>query len=743
MWKPALAVLLLNCLLQAAFAQQAPASQPTTTIRTTTREVILDVIVRDKHHHAVADLRPDEIEVYEDGVKQQVNAFRDVQGAEQLKTEQALAKNSAPVPSVGAPKPAATALPELNFVSVVFAQIAPLNLEFSREAVLEFLKSGRLPNTYVTIYRLDRSLQLVQPYTADNKLLTDAVNSAAKGLSTGGGPGISATVASALDTTVNAQAAVLLASPSANQSQAQAAMAKVMDPIPQIVTDPLWAKNAASQDASLALGNALVAQAQIETGLRFSESLSNGMDSFDALRELVRVQSKLPGRKVVLYLADGLTLPMDRRDVVDSVISYANQMEVAFYAVDTRGLSVDDPLAQSLSDQARAGAESSANNASARMGHLEDDDIQLSATSDKQLAMQELAESTGGFAVTNTNQIALPMQRVMEDIRTHYEVAYTPSATNFDGHFRKIQVRITRPHVTVQTRSGYFALPVINGEPLQPFEMTALHAINAHPATMEFPYQTALLRFRPKAGAVDYQMAFDVPVSSLHVVTNPKTGKGRIRVSLVALIHKSDGEVVGKVSHDLLREVSKEDLPRVGDDHILYTEPLELPGGHYLVDMAVTDELAEKSAVKRVSVFVDSGKDFGVSSLQLVRGIQQIPGPPDRQDPFQTESGRIVPTLLDSIPSGKPIDVYFVVYPASVSGAVPTITLELYRDGREVGQKTLSPPQPQADGSMPMFLRINPDPGQCDMVITAHQGARTSEAMLSVKITDRGLANPN
>ena len=187
MWKPAPTLLLLNCLLRAAFAQQAPANEQTPTIRTTTREVILDVIVRDKHHHAVADLRPDEIEVFEDGVRQRVNAFRDVRGAEQLQKEQALAKNSAPVPSAGASKPAATALPELNFVSVVLAQIAPLNLEFARQAVVEFLKSGRLPNTYVTVYRLDRSLRLVQPYTADNTLLMKAVNAAAKGVNTGSG----------------------------------------------------------------------------------------------------------------------------------------------------------------------------------------------------------------------------------------------------------------------------------------------------------------------------------------------------------------------------------------------------------------------------------------------------------------------------------------------------------------------------------------------------------------------------
>ncbi len=743
MWKSALAVFSLTSLISPLLTGQTAQQEPVPTIRTTTREVILDVIVRDKHHHAIADLRPDEIQVFEDGVKQRVTAFRDVQGAEQLKTEQALANRNSSATISAAPNAPPTTLPELNFVSVVFAQIAPLNLEFAREAVLEFLKSGRLPNTYVTIYRLDRSLQVIQPYTNNNVALLKAVDTAAKGVNTGNAVGASATVASALETTVDANVANMTASPLLSPQQAQAAQNLILDPIPAIVIDPLWARNAASQDVSVTLGSALIAQAQIATGLRFAESLSNGMDAMDALRELVRVQSKLPGRKVVLYLADGLTLPMDRRDVVDSMIGYANQMEVAFYAVDTRGLSVEDPMTQSLSDLQRAGAESSADAVSPRIGHKEQDDIQLSVSSDKHLAMEELADSTGGFAVTNTNEIALPMQRVMEDIRTHYEVAYAPSATNYDGHFRKIEVRIDRLHVTVQTRSGYFAVPDINGEPLRPFEVKALHAINEHPAPTDFSYQAALLRFRPKTSAVDYEMAFDVPISSLRVVTDAKTGKGQVRLSLVALIHKPDGEVVGKVSRDLVREVSTQELASLGDDHILYSEPVELPGGHYLIDTAATDEQAEKSAVKRMSVFVDAGKDFGVSSLELVQKVQRVQGPPDHYDPFEIDAGRIVPTLADVMPAGKPINLYFVVYPETTSEIQPVVTLEMYRDGREIGQQTLGSAKRREDGSIPILLRISPDPGQCDMIITAHQGGLTSQAALSVKITPGASGNAN
>jgi VWFA-related protein len=744
MRKRTLAVLLMSAMIGPSLIGQSPSNEQMPTIRTTTREVILDVIVRDKHHHAVSDLRPDEIQVFEDGVKQKINAFRDVQGSEQLKSEEALAKTASPVSSSAGPKEPAHALRELNFVSIVLAQIAPLNLQFAREAVQEFLKNGQLANTYVTIYRLDRSLELVQPYTADHAALMKAVDVAARGIRTGGGLGTPSAVASAVDTGIRADFAIVTAQGLSSPQQGLTIQNELLDPTKQLLTDPLWARNAASQDASLAIGNALLAQAKIAQGLRVAESLSDGMDTFDALRELVTAQAKLPGRKVVLYLADGLTLPVGRRDVVSSVIGYANQAEVAFYAVDTRGLTVDDPMMGSLTELSRAGQESRANGASPAIGHHEDDDINLSVSSDKQLALVELAESTGGFAVTNTNEIALPMQRVMEDIRTHYEVAYTPSSTNYDGNFRKIEVKISRPHVTVQTRSGYFALPEIDGDPIAPYEMAALRAINSQSTpTTGFPSETALLKFKPIATGAQYEMAFDVPLSSLRVVTDPKTGTGHIRLSVVALIHDSKGQVVGKVSRDLVRAISKDDLARSGDHHVIYVEPIELPGGHYLVDTAITDELAEKTAVKRTSVFVDSDKKFGVSSLQLVRSIEPLPSTRDNRDPFQTDNGRVVPVLTDSMPAGQPIGIYFVVYPNSDTETRPTITLQVYRDGRVVGSQSLDTPKLQADGSMPVYLRITPDPGQCDIVVTAQQGTVKSEATLSVAIRPEGTSRPN
>ena len=706
-------------------------------IHTTTREVLLDLVVRDKHHHAVTDLRPEEVEVYEDGVRQNIRVFRNVQGSEQLQTERSVAgaAKSAPTAQSGADSHPLNSMRQVNFVSVVFAQIAPLNLEFARRAVLEFLKSDDLPNTYVTIYRLDRSLELVQPYTSDKDALAKAVDASTKGLKGTSAPNLSASVISSALASLQASAANILASPLTGAAESQAVQNSLTNPLPAISLDPLWAANAASQDVSIGLNNALLTQAALVKGLRFASSLSDGMDAMDSLHQLVRSEERLPGRKIVLYLADGLMFPINRRDAVDNLISYANRSGVSFYTLDTQGLNVEDPMMPALAAQRRTAAESSAQAVDPQNGHFEDDDVQLTAVASAQLAMRELAESTGGFSVTNTNEIALPMQHMMEDIRTHYELAYSPASTNYDGHFRKIEVKISRPKVTLQTRKGYYAVPDLNGEPLQPFELLALNAVNAQPAPLEFPYQVSALKFRPQENGVEYVMTFEIPWSGIKAVPDKKTGELRARAAVVAFIHDSTGAIVGKVSRELVRKVSSTDAAQLQSDRILYAEPIRLPPGHFVIDTAVADEQSGRISAKRVSVFVDPGKNLSLSSVGLVRRFEPMTGPRNPLSPFELESGRITPTLADSVAPGSPLSLYFVVYPAKpTDGEAPKVTLELLRDGREIARKPLDLAQREADGSIPMLVQVSPGPGQCDVLVKAKQGTSVAESSLSVRI---------
>jgi len=713
-------------------AQSPSTANPQTPlIRSTRREVLVDLVVRDKHHRLITNLRPEEVEVYEDGVLQKINAFRNVAGAEQLQTERSQQKAEiAEARATNEVNPVAT-LRQINFVSIVLAEIAPLNLKFARDAVEEFLKSDNLPNTYVSIYRQTRTLSVVQYYTSDKDILAKAVNSA---LSTShyNADDTRGEVVGAGFSTLQAAAANILSSPRTDQATAMAVRNVLLNPLPVIASDPLFMRDAAAQDVSVTLGNAILAQARIQDGIRFANSLADGMGALDSLREIVRSQENLPGRKVVLYLADGLDFPMNRRDAVDNLISYANRSGVSFYGVDTRGLNVEDPMMRSLSELERTAAVSSAQRNDPVNGHKEDDDIQLSVSNNKQLALRELAESTGGFVVTDTNEIALPMQRVMEDIRSHYEVAYTPAATNYDGRFRKIEVKVNRPHISPpQYRKGYFALPDINGQPLQPFEAVALAAINAHPAKPPFPYHIAVMRFRPGEETVEHEIAFEIPLSALHAGSTPKSGNARVKASLLALIRNAQGEVVGKIGRELTRQVQNS-AASSSTNRILYAEPVQLPAGHYVIDAAVTDEESRQTSVRRLAFYVSPGHDFGLSSIELVGEHEPVSsGSSDVSD----GSASILPTLTDSISSGKPVNLYFVVYPSkSTSGGNPKVVLQVLHDGKEIARKPLTLPPASADGSVPVLLRISPQPGQCDILVTAQQGTLMAQSSISVKV---------
>ena len=81
----------------------------------------------------------------------------------------------------------------------------------------------------------------------------------------------------------------------------------------------------------------------------------HGMDAMDSLRALVRRQENLSGHKVVLCLLDGLAFPVNQRDGVDGLISYANRSGVAFYRVDTRGLSADNTMLAAAAGRHEAG----------------------------------------------------------------------------------------------------------------------------------------------------------------------------------------------------------------------------------------------------------------------------------------------------------------------------------------------------------------------------------------------------
>ena len=81
----------------------------------------------------------------------------------------------------------------------------------------------------------------------------------------------------------------------------------------------------------------------------------------------------------------------------------------------------------------------------------------IQTTAAEHAAMQQIADETGGQAFYDSNAIKAAVARAIENGENYYTFAYTPSNLNFDGKFRKIQVKLRGEKNRLDYRSGYFA----------------------------------------------------------------------------------------------------------------------------------------------------------------------------------------------------------------------------------------------------------------------------------------------
>jgi len=340
--------------------------------------------------------------------------------------------------------------------------------------------------------------------------------------------------------------------------------------------------------------------------------------------------------------------------------------------------------------------------------------------------MQELAESTGGFLIADTNDIHKPLRRIMEDVGTHYELTYTPTSQTYDGRFRRIEVRLARKGLRVQARDGYYALPDLEGEPLLPFEMAALKALDASPPPQALRYHAAALRFGPAQGGAYYDMVFDLPMSQLTVHLDREHPIARLHASFLALLKDERGQVIGKISRDLPRVVPADKLEGFRQGNMVFAQPFAVRAGRYTLETAVLDREAGSAAARR-SVFVVSppAPGLGLSGIVLVRRADKLDSPWNPIDPLEPAGYRITPLLGDQVPAASKPSLYFAVYPdARESAAKPEVTVQYFAFGREVARETPALPPADATGAIPIMLKADlEDPGHYEVRVTVKQGA--------------------
>ncbi len=77
-------------------------------------------------------------------------------------------------------------------------------------------------------------------------------------------------------------------------------------------------------------------------------------------------------------------------------------------------------------------------------------------------AMKKLTEETGGRVIEVGNKFEKLKQafdQISQELRSQYNAGYTPTNSNRDGAFRKVEIKAKQGDYKVQARSGYYAMP--------------------------------------------------------------------------------------------------------------------------------------------------------------------------------------------------------------------------------------------------------------------------------------------
>ncbi len=712
---------------------QTQTSDPS--VKIGSKEVLLDVIARDKKGRNVRDLKPEEIEIYEDGIKQTIASIKLIEADPQTEIANA---NKTAQPSL----PVDPARP-INLVTMVFDNLDNSSRKLSREAALDFVNTGMRKNVLVAIYTVGNRFFVLQPFTSDKEKVRQAIELATNRAETQYGS-VSKNIVTQMEIVANSSDF----GPGAG-APAQAQASAVSNTNFNIPTMPGGITPTGAGRGGTGLDKA-IAQITLNTLLAVQTAMAEqqARASIYTFLHVAREQRLLGGRKTLLYFSTGMVVPPNLVDVLRTAMSEANRANVSIYAIDARGLQIDNESESARAQMALAiKASNDAFNDSGSMSALagsfkSSETAESSIRQNKQGTLAELAEGTGGALIANTNDLRKPIRQVADDISSYYAISYSPLAQELDGKFRKISLKLLRSDLKVTSRSGYFAIPTIDGKAVMGYEMPMLAALNEPAPKKDFPYQLGILRFTPGAQS-QHTLLMAVPLSEISFQTDKAKKQYSTHFSVLALVKNEKGEVVTRVSQDYPLQGKLERLESLKKGNFDFTKSFSLAPGKYILQTVVRDiESNTISTQSRTLIVPEVNPNLALSSLALIRRLDPVGlNKPNIDKPLLTSNGRVVPEFENNISAEAAKGVGFFVTAYTTSKEKAQLLLTFSQAEKTIAQTAMDLPAPDELGRIQHVFSIPIDSfssGEYQVKAIVNQAMASAESVTNFK-----LDNPN
>lgn len=704
-------------------------------IRVRSNEVRLDIVVKDKKGKPVKDLTANDFEVLEDGIAQKIASFRFVnrEGSGDANENPASGERN-----VGSQSTAPGSGPNRTtpgVIALVFDRLSPEARALAKKAGLAYATEGMAGGDFTGVFRIDLSLNTVQPFTDNTELVKAAIESAT------GASG--STYASSAQRTRDLADRSSVLDRQIDSAQSTASSAGMSGD-----------QNGASA-AGQAAGQAAVAQKLVEMEssiLQQFEALERDQQGFATVNGLLSVinpMRNLPGRKTIIFFSEGIALPTSVQTKFPSVISAANRANVSIYTIDAAGLRTESGTAESARElnsivAARLGNQqrgSDRGSSGPYMKSLERNEELLRF--DPRSGLGQLADQTGGFLIHDTNDLANGVRRINDDMHGYYMVTYIPKNEDYDGKFRQINVKLTRPSLEVQARKGYYAVESMGQLPVLDFEAPAIAAArSADPNSKTNRFIGSALSF-PATNRPGLSLILaEAPLSSFSFSSNDnKTYNANF--SFVALIRNEANQIVQKLSQHYPLSGPLENLNTAKKGEVLFYRETQLAPGNYTVELIAYDGSSEKVSLKKTALAIPAGDETKprLSSVAVLRRAERLtPEEQKRDQPFRFGELLVYPNLGEPVVKSvaQQLAFFFTAWPAKASTEPLQMNVEILQNNRSLVKTPGQLPAPDQLGQIKYassFPLEKFQPGTYELKVTVGDGKNTVSRSTSFTVS--------
>lgn len=212
-------------------------------------------------------------------------------------------------------------------------------------------------------------------------------------------------------------------------------------------------------------------------------------------------------------------------------------------------------------------------------------------------SLREMAAKTGGKAFTNRNDLDMGIRDSIDDGSSYYTTSYHPTNKTWDGKLRKIEVKSTRPGVTLRYREGYYAVDpsILPGSQKQAKQTSMDFAEALDP---DMPPSTGVLfqaQVVPPSEKTQNKVVVNFALDP-HMVTFQKQadGKQHAEVSCVAWAFPVKGKPIGSGGGTVNANVDDATLNKIMQSAFPCRQFLTLEPGNYELTLGVIDQLTRK-----------------------------------------------------------------------------------------------------------------------------------------------------